>query len=145
MWTSNAHRSQWCILLVRTDPGAPKHEGISCLLVDMRSPGITVRPLVQITGDAEFNEVFFDDVRVPREALLGPLHGGWKVAITVLMHQRTGLGNQTNLHHFARCLLDLARGNRAATRRPRRTRSSGRRSPSAGSTRRPSGTRASAP
>jgi alkylation response protein AidB-like acyl-CoA dehydrogenase len=109
VWTSNAHRSQWCILLVRTDPGAPRHEGISCLLVDMRSPGITVRPLVQLTGDAEFNEVFFDDVRVPRDHLLGPLHGGWKVAITVLMYERTGLGSQTNLHHFTRCLLDLAR------------------------------------
>jgi alkylation response protein AidB-like acyl-CoA dehydrogenase len=109
VWTSNAHRSHWCILLVRTDPGAPRHEGISCLLVDMRSPGITVRPLVQLTGDAEFNEVFFDDVRVPRDHLLGPLHGGWKVAITVLMYERTGLGNQTNLHHFTRCLLDLAR------------------------------------
>jgi alkylation response protein AidB-like acyl-CoA dehydrogenase len=109
VWTSNAHRSQWCILLVRTAPAAPKHEGISCLLVDMASPGITVRPLVQLTGDAEFNEVFFDDVRVPRDHLLGPLHGGWKVAMTVLMHERTGLGNQTNLHHFTRCLLELAR------------------------------------
>jgi alkylation response protein AidB-like acyl-CoA dehydrogenase len=109
VWTSNAHRSQWCILLIRTDPGAPRHEGISCLLVDMRSPGITVRPLVQLTGDAEFNEVFFDDVRVPRDHLLGPLHGGWKVAMTVLMYERTGLGNQTSLHHFTRCLLDLAR------------------------------------
>jgi alkylation response protein AidB-like acyl-CoA dehydrogenase len=109
VWTSNAHRSQWCILLVRTDPVARRHDGISCLLVDMRSPGITVRPLVQLTGDAEFNEVFFDDVRVPRDHLLGPLDGGWKVAITVLMHERTGLGSQTNLHHFTRCLLDLAR------------------------------------
>jgi alkylation response protein AidB-like acyl-CoA dehydrogenase len=109
VWTSNAHRSHWCILLVRTDPAAPRHEGISCLLVDMRSPGITVRPLVQLTGDAEFNEVFFDDVRVPRDHLLGPLHRGWKVAMTVLMYERTGLGNQTNLHHFTRCLLDLAR------------------------------------
>ncbi|MBI4012943.1 MAG: acyl-CoA dehydrogenase family protein [Candidatus Rokubacteria bacterium] len=109
VWTSNAHRSQWCILLVRTEPAAPKHDGISCLLVDMRSPGIAIRPLVQLTGDAEFNEVFFDDVRVPRENLLGPLHGGWKVAITVLMYERTGLGHQTNLHHYTRLLLDLAR------------------------------------
>ena len=117
VWTSNAQRSQWCILLARTDPSAPRHEGISCLLVDMRSPGITVRPLVQLTGDAEFNEVFLDDVRVPRDQLLGPLHAGWKVAITVLMYERTGLGNQTNLHHFTRCLLDLAR----QTPRRRRT------------------------
>ncbi|HEV8310940.1 MAG TPA: acyl-CoA dehydrogenase family protein [Methylomirabilota bacterium] len=109
VWTSNAQRSQWCILLVRTNPAAPKHDGISCLLVDMRSPGITIRPLVQMTGDAEFNEVFFDDVRVPRAHLLGPLDAGWKVAITVLMYERAGLGNQTNLHHFTRLLLDLAR------------------------------------
>lgn len=109
VWTSNAHRSQWCLLLVRTAPEAPKHEGISCLLVDMRSPGIVVRPLVQLTGDAEFNEVFFDDVRVPRDQLLGPLHGGWKVAVSVLMHERTGLGSLTHLRHFTRRLLDLAR------------------------------------
>jgi alkylation response protein AidB-like acyl-CoA dehydrogenase len=109
VWTSNAHRSHWCILLVRTDPAAARHEGISCLLVDMRSPGITVRPLVQMTGDAEFNEVFFDDVRVPREHLLGPPNAGWKVAITVLMYERAGLGNQSSLHHYTRLLLDLAR------------------------------------
>jgi alkylation response protein AidB-like acyl-CoA dehydrogenase len=109
VWTSNAHRSDRCILLARTDPEARRHDGISCLLVDMRSPGIAVRPLVQVTGDAEFNEVFFDDVRVPAAHLLGPLHGGWKVAITVLMYERAGLGNQTSLHHFTRLLLDLAR------------------------------------
>ena len=109
VWTSNAHRSQWCILLVRTGPEAPKHDGISCLLVDMRTPGITVRPLVQMTGDAEFNEVFFDDVLVPEQNRLGPLHGGWKVAITVLMYERAGLGHQTGLHHFTRLLLELAR------------------------------------
>jgi alkylation response protein AidB-like acyl-CoA dehydrogenase len=112
VWTSNAHRSQWCILLVRTDPEAGKHDGISCLLVEMGSPGISVRPLVQLTGDAEFNEVFFDDVRVPRAQLLGPLHAGWRVAITVLMYERAGLGNQTNLHHYTRLLLELARRTR---------------------------------
>ncbi len=122
VWTSNAHRSHWCILLVRTDPAAAKHEGISCLLVDMRSPGITVRPLVQMTGDAEFNEVFFDDVRVPREHLVGPVNAGWKVAITVLMYERAGLGHLTNLHHYTRLLLDLARrmpeGGRPAAKDP---------------------------
>jgi alkylation response protein AidB-like acyl-CoA dehydrogenase len=109
VWTSNAHRSDWCLLLARTDPAAPKHDGISCLLIDMHSPGLTVRPLRQMTGDAEFSEVFLDDVRVPRTQLLGPLHGGWKVAITVLMYERAGLGHQTNLHHFTRLLLQLAR------------------------------------
>jgi alkylation response protein AidB-like acyl-CoA dehydrogenase len=104
----------------------------------MRSPGIAIRPLVQLTGDAEFNEVFFDDVRVPRENLLGPLHGGWKVAITVLMYERTGLGHQTNLHHYTRLLLDLARRAREwspASRDPV-TRQAW---PSAGSRRRPCG------
>jgi alkylation response protein AidB-like acyl-CoA dehydrogenase len=109
VWTSNAHRSQHCILLVRTDPDAPKHKGISCLLVDMNTPGITIRPLVQITGDAEFNEVFFDQARVPRDRLLGRLHGGWEVAITVLMYERMALGSTVILHHYVDRLMDLAR------------------------------------
>ena len=109
VWTSNAHRSHYCILLVRTDPEAPKHKGISCLLVDMKSPGITIRPLVQITGDAEFSEVFFDQVRVPRANLLGVLNGGWDVAITVLMHERMAIGNTVILHQYINSVLELAR------------------------------------
>jgi alkylation response protein AidB-like acyl-CoA dehydrogenase len=118
VWTSNAHRSHHCILLARTDPDAPKHRGISCLLVDMRSPGITIRPLVQITGDAEFNEVFFDEVPVPRAHLLGPLHGGWQVAITILMYERMAVGSMVVLHHYLDRLLALARSREGAARDP---------------------------
>jgi alkylation response protein AidB-like acyl-CoA dehydrogenase len=118
VWTSNAHRSHYCILLARTDPGAPKHRGISCLLVDMTSPGITIRPLVQVTGDAEFNEVFFDEVRVPRANLLGRLHGGWEVAITILMYERMSLGSLVGLHQYVDRVLDLARRQRDAAGDP---------------------------
>jgi alkylation response protein AidB-like acyl-CoA dehydrogenase len=109
VWTSNAHHSHFCILLVRTDPAAPRHQGISCLLVDMASPGLTIRPLRQITGDREFNEVFFDAVHVPRERLLGRLHGGWDVAVTILMHERMSLGSAGILPPFLESLLALAR------------------------------------
>jgi alkylation response protein AidB-like acyl-CoA dehydrogenase len=88
VWTSDAHIAQMCLLLVRSDPAAPKHRGISCLLVDMKTPGITVKPLRQMTGEAEFNEVFFEDVAVPRENLLGPINEGWRVAVTTMTHER---------------------------------------------------------
>lgn len=88
VWTTLAHISQWCMLIARTDPDAPKHRGISCLLIDMKTPGITVKPLRQMTGESEFNEMFFDDVRVPRDNLLGPLNEGWRVATTTLMNER---------------------------------------------------------
>ncbi|MGH7986390.1 MAG: acyl-CoA dehydrogenase [Candidatus Binataceae bacterium] len=88
VWTTLGHIADWCMLLVRTDPDAPKHRGLSYLLVDMHSPGVTVKPLRQMTGEADFNELFFDDVHVPRENLLGGLNEGWRVATTTLMNER---------------------------------------------------------
>jgi alkylation response protein AidB-like acyl-CoA dehydrogenase len=94
VWISLAHRAHWQVLLVRTDPDAPKHRGISYLLVDMKTPGITVRPLVQITGDSDFNEVFYDNVRVPRKNLVGSLNQGWQVSIATLMYERVSGGTR---------------------------------------------------
>lgn len=91
VWTSLAKYADWCLLLVRTNPDAPKHQGLSCLLVDMKSPGITVKPLRTMTGDSEFNEVFFEDVRVPKTQLLGEKDQGWRVIVTSLMFERQGL------------------------------------------------------
>jgi alkylation response protein AidB-like acyl-CoA dehydrogenase len=90
IWTSLGHRADWCQLYVRTDPEAAKHKGISCLIVDMKLPGIEVRPLVTLTGAADFAEIFFSDVRVPADALLGALNAGWGVATTTLSHERAG-------------------------------------------------------
>jgi alkylation response protein AidB-like acyl-CoA dehydrogenase len=94
VWTSLAQRAHMQVLLVRTDPNAPKHRGISYLLVDMKTPGITVRPLVQITGDSDFNEVFYDNVRVPRRNLVGELNQGWQVSIATLMYERVSGGTR---------------------------------------------------
>jgi alkylation response protein AidB-like acyl-CoA dehydrogenase len=88
VWTSLAHLADWGFFLVRTTPGLRKHEGISFLLVDMRSPGVTVRPLRQMTGEAEFNEVFLDAVRVPAENVVGEVDRGWEVAMTALGYER---------------------------------------------------------
>ena len=88
VWTTLAQHADWCMLLCRTDPEAKRRQGISCLLVDMKSPGMTVRPLRQMGGQAEFNEVFFEDVRVPRENLLGELHNGWQIATAALQNER---------------------------------------------------------
>jgi len=88
VWTTLGQHADWCMLLCRTDPETRRAQGISCLLVDMKSPGISVRPLRQMTGEAEFNEMFFDAVRVPRENLLGELHGGWQIAVAALQNER---------------------------------------------------------
>jgi alkylation response protein AidB-like acyl-CoA dehydrogenase len=93
IWTSLAQVSDWCLLLVRTDPQAPKHKGITALLVDMQSPGVEVRPLRQMTGEAGFNEVFFSEVRVPVENVLGEINKGWHTAIATLMNERAHLGS----------------------------------------------------
>lgn len=92
IWTSLAHVSDWCLLLVRTDFEAPKHKGITALLVDMHSAGVSVRPLRQITGDSGFNEVFFSNVRVPVANVLGEINRGWHTAIATLMNERANLG-----------------------------------------------------
>jgi len=92
VWSSFAHLADWCILLARSDPESQRHAGLTYLIVDMRAPGVEVRPLQQITGEAEFNEIFFTDVEVPRENLLGDIGGGWAVAMTTLLHERGTLG-----------------------------------------------------
>jgi alkylation response protein AidB-like acyl-CoA dehydrogenase len=92
VWTSLAHIADWMMLLARTDPEAPKHKGITYFLLDMKTPGVTVKPLKQLTGDAEFNEVFFDNVRVPASGVLGGVNNGWAVGLTTLMYERLALG-----------------------------------------------------
>jgi alkylation response protein AidB-like acyl-CoA dehydrogenase len=109
-WNTLGQVASWCELLVRTDPDAPKHKGISCLLVDMSLPGIEVRPLTTITGDSEFNEIFFTDVRVPVSALLGAENEGWRVAVTTLTHERGGVASlHLGLRASIRSLLDTAK------------------------------------
>jgi alkylation response protein AidB-like acyl-CoA dehydrogenase len=117
VWTSYAQFAAFGILLARTDPNAPPHRGISCLIVDMRSPGITIRPLRQLTGSAEFSETFFDNVLVPRENLIGPEHDGWKVATTTLAHERgTAFSFKEQVLHkiYVDELGDLLRGHGGA-------------------------------
>jgi alkylation response protein AidB-like acyl-CoA dehydrogenase len=106
IWTSFAHVADWCLLLCRTDQSAPKHKGLSYLLVDMKLPGIEPRPLKQITGEAEFNEVFFTDVAVPRSQLLGEPGMGWTYANTTLSHER-GPAFLAHQIRFRNTLLDL--------------------------------------
>jgi alkylation response protein AidB-like acyl-CoA dehydrogenase len=92
VWTSVGHLARWGLLLTRTDPDVPKHKGLSYFVVDMTSPGVEVRPLIQMTGDSEFNEVYLTDVRIPDVNRLGEVGDGWKVALTTLMNERVAIG-----------------------------------------------------
>jgi acyl-CoA dehydrogenase len=108
VWTSGAHVSDWGILLTRTDPAVAKHRGLTYFVVDMRSPGIEVRPLTQITGIAHFNEVFLDEVRIPVTQRIGEENDGWRVALTTLANERSAIGGGRAGAAW-QALLDLAR------------------------------------
>ena len=98
IWTSLAHIAGWCIVIARTDPDAPKHKGISYFLLDMKSPGVEVKPLINMAGSHDFNEVFFDNVRVPRESLLGEENRGWYISTATLDFERSSIA--TNVSHI---------------------------------------------
>jgi len=116
VWSSYAHIADWCLLIARSDPMSERHAGLTCLIVDMRSPGVEVRPLRQITGEAEFNEIFFSGVEVPVENVIGRIGEGWRVAMTTLLHERGTLGFAltASLDVTLRRLIELAR-DRGAT------------------------------
>jgi alkylation response protein AidB-like acyl-CoA dehydrogenase len=97
VWTSLAHEARWGLLLARTDPDVPKHAGLSYFVIDMHQPGVEVRPLRQLTGQAEFNEVFFTDARVPDANRLGDIGAGWRVAQTTLMNERVSIGSSRSV------------------------------------------------
>jgi alkylation response protein AidB-like acyl-CoA dehydrogenase len=111
VWTSYGWVGDWCELVVRTDPTVPKHKGLSVLLVDMKSPGVEVRPLRQMTGESEFNELFFRDVRVAAENLLGKVNDGWNVAMSTLMYERGSYGARLHLifKRYINRLVELSR------------------------------------
>jgi alkylation response protein AidB-like acyl-CoA dehydrogenase len=111
VWTSLAHIADFMMLLARTDPEAPRHKGITYFLLDMKLPGVTVKPLKQLTGDSEFNEVFFDNVRVHESQVLGGVNNGWTVGLTTLMYERLalGFGLQVRLRIALDSLIELAR------------------------------------
>jgi len=111
VWTTFAHEAKWCMLLARTDPDVPKHKGITYFILDMEQDGVDVRPLRQITGEAEFNEIFLEEAYVPDENLIGEVGNGWMVGITTLMHERAGLGaaSAMSLRRDLDALIELIR------------------------------------
>jgi alkylation response protein AidB-like acyl-CoA dehydrogenase len=114
VWTTFAHHAKWCMLVARTDPDAPKHKGLTYFLMDMEQDAVQVRPLVQITGEAEFNELFIEEARIPHENIVGGEGNGWAVAITTLMHERATLafGLQVAVQIAMRELIQKARSSR---------------------------------
>ena len=111
MWTSLAHWAQWCFVICRTDRDAPKHKGLSYLLVEMDQPGIEIRPITQITGTSEFNEVFFDGARTAEENVVGEVNGGWQVAMGTLAFERgaSTLGQQLDFENELQAILEHAK------------------------------------
>jgi alkylation response protein AidB-like acyl-CoA dehydrogenase len=109
IWTSNAHIANWMFMMARTDPEAPKHRGITYFVLDMKSPGISIQPLVQMTGAAEFNQVFFDNVRVPAENVVGELNRGWYVGATTLDFERSGIGGAVGARKSVEGLINWAK------------------------------------
>jgi alkylation response protein AidB-like acyl-CoA dehydrogenase len=119
IWTSGAHLADWCILLARTDPEAPKHKGISYFLLDMKTPGVTVQPLIDMMDNHAFNELFFENVRVPKDCLLGEENRGWYMAATTLDFERSSIGGAVGGRRMVEELVAYARetkrnGNRLA-------------------------------
>jgi alkylation response protein AidB-like acyl-CoA dehydrogenase len=119
VWTTYAHVAKWCMLVARTDADAPKHQGLTYFIMDMDQPGVEVKPLIQITGEAEFNEIFMEEARIPDENVVGGVGNGWTVAITTLMNERTGIAfaSQALLQVQLRKLMELAQ-NTAHNGRP---------------------------
>jgi alkylation response protein AidB-like acyl-CoA dehydrogenase len=110
VWTTGAQWSQWGLIITRTDPELPKHRGLTVFVVDMHAPGVTVRPLRQSTGGSDFNEVFFDDVRIPDDQRVGGINDGWRVAMTTLMFERYAVGTGGAGELMVAPLLKLAKG-----------------------------------
>jgi alkylation response protein AidB-like acyl-CoA dehydrogenase len=109
IWTSMAHHSDWIFMLARTDPEAPKHRGISYFLLDLKTPGVTIKPLIDMTDGHHFNEVYFDNVRVPRSGLLGELNRGWYQATTTLSFERSGIGRPAVASRYVQLLTRFAK------------------------------------
>jgi alkylation response protein AidB-like acyl-CoA dehydrogenase len=109
VWTSGAHYAHMGLIITRTDPDAPKHRGITCFIVDMSSPGVDPRPLRQMTGGANFNEVFLTDVRIPDANRVGDVNDGWRVALTVLMNERMSVAGNLNVGSMSDPLIELAK------------------------------------